>query len=93
MIDLMLISSTEDIDENQEFFEKKYEMYSNISNLKRLEYEKEIDDWDAFIMEERRNERNKVSNRQAAINRISRILQEVPSNSKKSSISEAEIKE
>ena len=77
-MDLMLITSTEDIDDNQIFFEKRTSRYESHN---RLIEEYELDDWEIFTrIEGEFDEREKISDRQRAIRRIQSILQEIPSN-------------
>lgn len=77
-MDLMLITSTEDIDDNQVFFERKISRYEPHN---RLVEEYELDDWDIFTrIEGEFDEREKISDRQRAIRRIQDILQKIPSN-------------
>ena len=77
-MDLMLITSTEDIDDNQVFFERKISRYESHN---RLVEEYELDNWDIFTrIEGEFDEREKISDRQRAIRRIQDILQEIPSN-------------
>lgn len=77
-MDLMLITATEDIDDNQIFFENARERYKPIN---RIVDEYILDEWDIFTRKEGIfNEEENVSDRQRAIRRISNILQKVPSN-------------
>ena len=77
-MDLMLITATENIDENQIFFERKNKTYEPHN---RLYEEYELDSWDIFSrIEGEFNEKEKISNRCEAIRRIQGILQEIPSN-------------
>lgn len=77
-MDLMLITATEDIDNNQIFFENKSK---GLRQKYQLENYYELDDWDVFRrIEGEFDEKDKISDRQKAIRRIQRILQEVSSN-------------
>lgn len=77
-MDLMLITATEDIDENQIFFERKNKTYESHN---RLYEEYELDSWDIFSrIEGNFDEKEKISDRCEAIRRIQGILQEIPSN-------------
>ena len=77
-MDLMLVTATEDIDENQIFFERKTKIYEPHN---RLYEEYELDNWDIFSrIEGSFDEKEKVSDRCEAIRRIQGILQEIPSN-------------
>ena len=77
-IDLMLVTATEDIDENQIFFERKTKIYEPHN---RLYEEYELDSWDIFSrIEGNFDEKEKISDRCEAIRRIQGILQEIPSN-------------
>lgn len=73
-MDLMLITATEDIDDNQIFFENARERYKPIN---RIVDEYILDEWDIFTRKEGifNEEESKISGRQEAINRISRILE------------------
>lgn len=77
-MDLMLVTATEDIDENQIFFENTRERYKPTN---RIIDEYILDEWDIFTRKEGIfSEEDNVSDRCRAIRRISNILQEVPSN-------------
>lgn len=75
-MDLMLVTATEDIDENQIFFENTNKRYESRN---RIVDEYVLDEWDIFRRIEE-SERNKISDRQQAIRRISNILEKIPSN-------------
>lgn len=75
-MDLMLVTATEDIDENQIFFENTNKRYESRN---RIVDEYVLDEWDIFRRIEE-SERNKISDRQQAIRRISNILEKIPPN-------------
>ena len=76
-MDLMLVTATEDIDENQIFFESKTKISEHHN---RLYEEYELDSWDIFSrIEGNFDEKEKISDRCKAIRRIQGILQEIPS--------------
>ena len=77
-MDLMLITATEDIDENQIFFENVRERYQ-VNNRFREEYE--MDTWDIYRkVEGDTNAQNNTSDRCRALRRISEALEETSPN-------------
>lgn len=85
-LDMELIYGNDDYEEIQKYFEhRKFDYPVDSLNLvERLRSE--------YISntEEEEYERNKVSNRQRTLDRILGILEEVPSNESKPSVSETE---
>lgn len=82
--DMEIIYGNEDYEELQEYFEHRKLSFPNekLSMQERLKREYIPEIW------EEENEDDKISNRQRAIRRIRNLLQEVPSNSEESSLSE-----
>ena len=77
-MDLMLITATEDVDENQIFFENIRERYQ-VNNRFREEYE--MDTWDIYRkVEGDTNAQNNTSDRCRALRRISETLEEISPN-------------
>lgn len=77
-MDLMLITATEDVDENQIFFENVRERYQ-VNNRFREEYE--MDTWDIYRkVEGDTNAQNNTSDRCRALRRISEALEEISPN-------------
>lgn len=85
-VDMELVYGTDNYEEIQEYFEhRKFDYPSGSSSmLDRLKNEYVPDVWEEID----ETKRNRTSYRRQALDRILGILQEVPSNSKESSVSE-----
>ena len=86
-LDMELVYGTDNYEEIQEYFEhRKFDYPSGSSSmLDRLKNEYVPDVWEEID----ETKRNKTSYRRQALDRILGILQEVPSDSKESSVSES----
>ena len=89
-LDMELVYGTDNYEEIQEYFEhRKFDYPSGSSNmLDRLKNEYVPDVWEEI----NETERDKINYRRQALDRILGILQEVPSDSEESSVSETESK-
>ena len=89
-LDMELVYGTDNYEEIQEYFEhRKFNYPSGSSSmLERLKNEYVPDVWEEI----NETKRNKTSYRRQALDRILGVLQEVPSDSKDTSVSETESK-
>lgn len=80
-LDMEIVYGNDEYEQLQRYFESRrnsYPYYSK-STQERIKEEYIVERWED-------NERDKVSNRRKALDRISRILEEIPSNSENISI-------